>query len=156
MTTLIGNENTRVIHFGKRNRVAVTFKRYDGVWHAHPSLLPRPHRNIRVARQMVAQRLASGAIGETAAPGEYVYEFITRDNEGTLHLYEQACYRSDDGEVVGSPHLYRRDIFSQESLRSMASKWGLRRRHGDPADTTVDEGHKLIAHKLTKARGAST
>lgn len=57
MKTLIGNENKRVIHFGKRHRVAVTFTRVDGLWHAHPALMPRPHRNIRVARQMVASRL---------------------------------------------------------------------------------------------------
>ena len=57
MKTLIGNENKRVIHFGKRHRIAVTFTRVDGLWHAHAALMPRPHRNIRVARQMVASRL---------------------------------------------------------------------------------------------------
>jgi len=61
MTVLLGNENKRVIHFGKKGgyRVAVTFRRVDGLWHAHRSLLPKPHRNIRVARQMVSQRLAA-------------------------------------------------------------------------------------------------
>lgn len=59
MKTLIGNENKRVIHFGKRHRVAVTFTRVDGLWHAHAALMPRPHRNIRVARQMVANRLVN-------------------------------------------------------------------------------------------------
>ena len=58
MTTLIGNENTRVIHFGKRHKVAVTFKRIGGLWHAHGAMLPTPQRSIRVARQVVARRLA--------------------------------------------------------------------------------------------------
>lgn len=63
MTTLIGNENKRVIHFGKRNRLAVTFTRIGQLWHAHPGLLAKPHRNIRVARQAVASRLANLASG---------------------------------------------------------------------------------------------
>lgn len=58
MKTLIGNENTRVIHFGKRHRVAVTFRRIGGEWHAHGAMLPTPQRSIRVARQIVARRLA--------------------------------------------------------------------------------------------------
>ncbi|NBW23433.1 MAG: hypothetical protein EBR82_87385 [Caulobacteraceae bacterium] len=58
MTTLIGNENKRVIHFGKRHRVAVTFTRIDGCWHAHGAMLPTPQRNIRDARAIVARRLA--------------------------------------------------------------------------------------------------
>lgn len=64
MKTLVGNENNRVIHFGKRHRVAVTFTRVDGLWRAHTALLPRPHRNIRVARQMVASRLVNIATAE--------------------------------------------------------------------------------------------
>ena len=64
MKTLIGNENKRVIHFGRRHRIAVTFTRVDGLWHAHAALMPRPHRNIRVARQMVAKRLEYTAIAE--------------------------------------------------------------------------------------------
>ena len=58
MKTLLGNENTRIIHFGKRHRVAVTFKRVDGLWHAHGAMLPEPRRSIREARQIVARRLA--------------------------------------------------------------------------------------------------
>jgi len=57
---MIGNENTRVILFGKRNRVSVTFSRRDGVWIAHGSLLPVPQRHIRDARRIVARRLANG------------------------------------------------------------------------------------------------
>lgn len=49
--------NTRVIHFGKRSRVAVTFKRTNGLWHAHGALLPTPQRKIRVAREIVSSRL---------------------------------------------------------------------------------------------------
>ena len=56
-TTLIGNENTRVIHFGSRHRVAVTFTRRDGLWHAHAALLPTPVRNFRDARSAVKARL---------------------------------------------------------------------------------------------------
>lgn len=56
MTTTTGN--TRVIHFGKGNRVAVTFTQRGGLWHAHAALLPNPHRHLRVARQIVARRLA--------------------------------------------------------------------------------------------------
>jgi hypothetical protein len=56
-TTLIGNENTRVIHFGGRHRVAVTFTRRDGFWYAHAALLPTPKRNIRDARSAVKARL---------------------------------------------------------------------------------------------------
>lgn len=63
MTTLIGNENTRVIHFGKRHRVAVTFTRRGGMWHAHAAMLPEPRRHIREARQIVARRLAGIARG---------------------------------------------------------------------------------------------
>lgn len=58
MTTLIGNENTRVMNFGKRHRVAVTFKRVGGLWHAHGAMLPTPQRSIQVARRIVANRLA--------------------------------------------------------------------------------------------------
>ena len=58
MTTLIGSENTRVINFGKRHRVAVTFKRVGGLWHAHGAMLPTPQRSIQVARRIVANRLA--------------------------------------------------------------------------------------------------
>jgi len=58
MTTLIGNENTRMINFGKRHRVAVTFKRVGGLWHAHGAMLPTPQRSIQVARRIVANRLA--------------------------------------------------------------------------------------------------
>jgi hypothetical protein len=58
MTTLIGYENTRVINFGKKHRVAVTFKRIGGLWHAHGALLPTPQRNIRDAKATVALRLA--------------------------------------------------------------------------------------------------
>jgi hypothetical protein len=57
MRPLIGNENTRVITFGKRHRVAVTFKRVNGLWHAHAGLLPEPVRSIRVARARVAREL---------------------------------------------------------------------------------------------------
>ena len=63
MSVLIGNENSRVIHFGKRNRVAVTFTRQAGMWHAHAALLPRPVRNIRDARRAVRDRLAMLAGG---------------------------------------------------------------------------------------------
>lgn len=59
MTTIIGNENTRVLTFGKRHRVSVTFTRRDGLWHAHSALLPTPCRGIQAARQIVAKRLAS-------------------------------------------------------------------------------------------------
>jgi len=59
MKILIGNENKRVIHFGKRHRIAVTFTRVDGWWHAHGALLPEPRRSIREARQIVARRLAT-------------------------------------------------------------------------------------------------
>lgn len=55
---LIGNENKRVIYFGRRHRVAVTFTRVDGYWHAHGAMLPEPRRSIREARQIVARRLA--------------------------------------------------------------------------------------------------
>jgi hypothetical protein len=58
METLIGNENRRTILFGKRHRVAVTFTRANGYWHAHGAMLPEPQRSIRVARQIVARRLA--------------------------------------------------------------------------------------------------
>jgi hypothetical protein len=68
MKTLIGNENKRVIHFGKRHRVAVTFTRVGQLWHAHAALMPKPHKNIRVARQMVARRLANlGSQSDSAA-----------------------------------------------------------------------------------------
>ena len=67
MTALIGNENQRVIHFGKRHRVAVTFKRVAGLWQAHTAMLPTPQRSIRVARQIVAQRLAKIASGAAVA-----------------------------------------------------------------------------------------
>ncbi len=65
-TVLIGNENKRVIHFGKRNRIAVTFTRNGQLWHAHAALLPTPHRNIRAARQIVARRLAKLGKGPAA------------------------------------------------------------------------------------------
>lgn len=52
---LIGNENTRVAHFGKRRRIAVTFTRVDGLWRA--ALLAKPQRNLRVARDMVRKAL---------------------------------------------------------------------------------------------------
>lgn len=55
---LIGYENKRVITFGKRHSVAVTFTRVDGWWHAHGTLLPLPQRHIRDARSIVASRLA--------------------------------------------------------------------------------------------------
>lgn len=58
MTTLIGYENTRVITFGKKHRVAVTFKRVGGLWHAHGAMLPTPQRHIRDARASVANLLA--------------------------------------------------------------------------------------------------
>lgn len=58
MTTLIGYENTRVITFGKKHRVAVTFKRVGGLWHAHGAMLPTPQRHIRDARASVAKLLA--------------------------------------------------------------------------------------------------
>jgi hypothetical protein len=57
MKTLIGNENKRTILFGKRHRVAVTFTRVGGLWHAHGAMLPTPQRNIRDARAIVARRL---------------------------------------------------------------------------------------------------
>jgi hypothetical protein len=53
---LLGNENTRVAHFGKRRRIAVTFKRVGGLWRA--ALLAKPQRNLRVARDMVRKALA--------------------------------------------------------------------------------------------------
>lgn len=55
---IIGNENSRVFTFGKRNRVQVTFTRIDGLWHAHAALLPRPVRSIQSARDCVRNRLA--------------------------------------------------------------------------------------------------
>lgn len=70
MKTLIGNENTRVIHFGKRHRVAVTFKRGGGLWHAHGAMLPTPQRSIQVARRIVARRLAG--MDSVAHGGEIV------------------------------------------------------------------------------------
>jgi len=65
--TLIGNKNKRVLYFGKRNRIAVTFTRRDGLWMAHRALMSRGHRNIRVARQMVASRLAQQSQREAEA-----------------------------------------------------------------------------------------
>lgn len=58
MSVLIGNENRRVITFGKRHRVAVTFTRVGGLWHAHGAMLPTPQRSIQSARRIVAGRLA--------------------------------------------------------------------------------------------------
>jgi hypothetical protein len=55
---VIGNENKRVVNFGKRHRVAVTFTRVDGLWHAHGAMLPVPKRNFRNARAIVARRLS--------------------------------------------------------------------------------------------------
>jgi hypothetical protein len=55
---IIGNENQRVVNFGKRHRVAVTFTRIDGLWHAHGAMLPTPKRNFRTARAIVARRLS--------------------------------------------------------------------------------------------------
>jgi hypothetical protein len=57
MKALIGNENERVIWFGKRHRVAVRFTRANGLWHAHAGLLPEPVRSIRDARARVAREL---------------------------------------------------------------------------------------------------
>jgi len=79
MTALIGNENQRVITFGKRHRVAVAFTRVGGVWHAHGAMLPTPQRSIRVARQIVARRLAEiasdAAVAYTDLP-EYRIAFV--------------------------------------------------------------------------------
>lgn len=61
MSVLIGNENRRVIAFGKRHRVSVTFTRIGGLWHAHGAMLPTPQRNIRDARAIVSRRLAGMA-----------------------------------------------------------------------------------------------
>ena len=54
---MIGNENTRVINFGKRHNVAVTFTRVRGLWHAHGAMLPTPQRSFSDARAIVARRL---------------------------------------------------------------------------------------------------
>lgn len=58
MATLIGNENKRIIMFGKRHRVSVAFTRVGGLWHAHGAMLPTPQRSIQQARRIVARRLA--------------------------------------------------------------------------------------------------
>lgn len=55
---MIGNENKRTILFGRRHRVAVTFTRVGGLWHAHGAMLPTPQRSIQAARRIVARRLA--------------------------------------------------------------------------------------------------
>lgn len=65
MNALLGNENIRVLHFGKRHRVAVTFTRADGMWHAHAALLPKPKRRISDARIAVRDRLIQ--LGENPA-----------------------------------------------------------------------------------------
>lgn len=52
MNALLGNENIRVLHFGKRHRVAVTFTRADGMWHAHAAPAPQ----TQAAHQRCAHR----------------------------------------------------------------------------------------------------
>lgn len=54
---LVGNENKRVVTFGKRHRVSVTFTRKGRLWHAHASLLPYPQSRLRVAAEIVRARL---------------------------------------------------------------------------------------------------
>lgn len=154
MKTLIGNENTRVIHFGKRHRVAVTFRRAGGLWHAHAALLPKPQRSILVARQIVARKLQDEAARDSREPlyGRYVYEWITRDESGRLHLHMQACALNDDGQIIGSDWISVIDRHSQDAVAAMAASWGLRRRHGDPAETAVEDGHTLIAHRMTRTK----
>lgn len=46
----------RVVVFGKRRKIAVTFIRKDGLWRA--ALMRRPHRTLRVAKDMVRIELA--------------------------------------------------------------------------------------------------
>jgi hypothetical protein len=66
--------NKRVIKFGKRHGVVVTFTRVGGLWHAHGGLLPRPRRSIRDARAAVASCLArlASASPERLPPGSNV------------------------------------------------------------------------------------
>ena len=97
MAALIGNENQRVITFGKRHRVAVAFTRVGGVWHAHAAMLPTPQRSIRVARQIVARRLAAIA-SDAAVASKYRIAFV-RENGGwdvveTFHAENDDAARS--------------------------------------------------------------
>ena len=46
----------RVVVFGKRRKIAVTFVRKGGLWRA--ALMRRPHRTLRVAKDMVRSALA--------------------------------------------------------------------------------------------------
>lgn len=61
MTVLLGDEDIRVLSFGKRHRVSVTVHRIDGWWHAHAALLPKPVRHVRDARAVIRDRLESMA-----------------------------------------------------------------------------------------------
>jgi len=73
-----------VIVFGKRHSVAVTFTQRSGLWHAHAALLPNPQRHIRVARQIVARRLAqvaSDAVASCADESEYRIAFVRESGE---------------------------------------------------------------------------
>jgi len=99
MTTTKGN--TRVIYFGKRHRVAVTFTQRGGLWHAHAALLPNPQRHIRVARQIVARRLATiasdAAVAYTDQP-EYRIAFVREsgnwDVAETFHAADHDAARA--------------------------------------------------------------
>lgn len=57
-------DNSRTIWFGRRHRVAVTFTRIGGLWHAHSGLLPEPERSIQEARRRVARELRIMASSE--------------------------------------------------------------------------------------------
>lgn len=53
----MSDKDTRVFSFGKHFRVDVTFRRIDGLWHAHTAMLPMPTGTLRRAKQVVANRL---------------------------------------------------------------------------------------------------
>lgn len=84
--------------------------------------------------------------------GDYTYEWITRDGDGRLHLYQQACGRDPGGPIYGGHVWYEVERHSPEAVAAMAAAWGLRRRHGDPAETVVEDGHTLVAHRMTRTK----
>ena len=91
--------NTRVIHFGKRHRVAVTFTQRGGLWHAHAALLPNPHRHLRVARQIVARRLAkiaSDAAVAVAYSDQPEYRVAFANANGDWDVVETFHAANDD------------------------------------------------------------
>jgi hypothetical protein len=81
----------------------------------------------------------------------YVYDYITRDESGALHLYSQDCCVGEDGRITADkgPADHTGSI-DAETLAEWATQFTLDSEHGDPEDCITDWGHTLVGHRLTR------